>query len=74
MLRFAVGVVASGAVLLASAASHVLATWALPMAAVSLIVGALIAVVAMEARDVDGPGDPVQPLRLVPPLQGSDGP
>jgi hypothetical protein len=53
VLRFAWGLLASAAVLLGSAALGLIGAWVLAPSAVLATVGAVVAVVVMEARDLD---------------------
>ena len=52
MLRFAAGFVASAVVLFAAAALGFMGSWALVIGAVGVMAGAVIAVVALEERDL----------------------
>jgi hypothetical protein len=54
-MRFALGMLASALVLFMSAAVGFVGTWALVAATVGAVLGALLAVIAMEERDL---GDP----------------
>jgi hypothetical protein len=53
-MRFAIGALASAAILFAAAAVGLVGTWGLPVGAVALVIAAVMAAGAMEADDPFG--------------------
>ncbi len=54
-MRFAVGSLASAAVLFIASAVGAVGAWALPVSAAALLIAAVIGAIAMEEHDVDAP-------------------